>query len=204
MIARRLGVSIATVRRYEAAGHLHPIRGEDGWAVYFEGDEVDALAEHIALIYGKKKRRPLATSQPDGRLSGRSAARIFALHKAGKTFAEIVIATQCAPDTVRAAIHEFEMGYDGAQKEKERRLAELEVERHQRETDRYYADLVGKRKSPKLPSSHVRAVPTAVPTAPTLLAPVATSAPETPPPSPSPPAGDAVSQIIQSIIGGKK
>lgn len=137
MIARRLGASVSAVRRWESLGLLTPIRGEDGWAVYFADDEVNRLAERFGRDKPTTiKQRRRRHDSPAPKVSGRAAARVFELCRLNRTFQEIVIETRYPADTVRNAMREYQLGLDGPEKERLRREEEAEQIRLQREHDR--------------------------------------------------------------------
>jgi hypothetical protein len=92
-VARRLGVHITSVRRYEHTGKLHPKKDPRG-VRYFDEAELDAFA---------KSRGATSQDEPPGA----SIARVFELIADGKELPDIVIATGLTPSRVRALYVEF-------------------------------------------------------------------------------------------------
>jgi hypothetical protein len=134
MIARRLMVSIATVRQWEARGELTPIKGHDGWAIFFDPDEVDRLEER----HPPTKREKRTTAKPEvARVGGKAAARVFALLKEGRSFQDIVIETGLEPWRVREIEREYKLGgLDGAEKAKARNRAAADERKRQQAHER--------------------------------------------------------------------
>src|SRR4029077_8267721 len=90
MVARRLKVSVSTVIRWEQIGDLTPIRGLDGWSIFFDPAEVDRLGEK----YPPKERTRRTTADLElAKVGGKAAARVFALLKERRSFQDIVIET---------------------------------------------------------------------------------------------------------------
>src|SRR4029077_19724820 len=118
MIARRLKVSVSTVIRWEQIGDLTPIRGLDGWSIFFDPAEVDRLEEK----YPPKERTRRTTADPEAaKVGGKAAARVFALLKEKRSFADIVIETGLEPWHVREIERQYKLGgLEGAEKERAR------------------------------------------------------------------------------------
>jgi hypothetical protein len=102
-VAKRLGVSMATVRRLEGA-QLHPAIGLDG-VHRFDPAEVEAVAKTRP---SKTQMVPSAASAPaapprppSSPVTGEVAATVFADFDAGRTPGAVVVARQLPPDVVR-------------------------------------------------------------------------------------------------------
>ena len=126
MAARRLGVSVATIRRYEGS-RLHPRQGEDGvWR--FNPEEVDALADQ------PRSHR----SAP--RDEGQAAARAFFLFGRGRDLREIVIDTKLHPRVVRELYAEWLVDLQTGEERRRSRAADLEWERDREQRDRAWQE----------------------------------------------------------------
>lgn len=109
-VAKRLGVSIACVRKWEAAGVLHPTK--DAAGVYrFAEVEVEAL---------RMSRRGRATPTKNGEVE----AELFTRFDRGEDLRAIVVATKLPSETVRKVYREWTIT-----------LADGEKIRRQRERD---------------------------------------------------------------------
>ena len=102
-VARRLGVSVPTVRRMEGRV-LHPERGE-GRVRYFDEAEVDALAVHLAQEADKKPEAPRVLTE------GEIAARLFPIFERGVSWLDAVVSTKLPPKEVRAAYWQWRQGF---------------------------------------------------------------------------------------------
>jgi len=110
--AKLLGTSYANVRKLQSKGALHS--DPDRYGVHrFDRREVEELARKRGLQI-----------KPSGEL----AARVFAMFKANRTFADIVIETQQEPEVIRALWKEHRAGFDDTD-------ADQEDERGRREHD---------------------------------------------------------------------
>jgi hypothetical protein len=114
-VAKRLGVSVATVRRMEGK-ELHPTKDENGVRL-FEPAEVESIGA---------ARSP---GPPTPSSSGILAATVFTMLDQKKTLREIVIALKAPPEVIRALYREWSM--DLTTGEKERRRAELHAAEEQ-------------------------------------------------------------------------
>jgi hypothetical protein len=99
--ARKLGVSVATVRRREGTT-LHPITDDKG-VRRFDPAEVEVLGRESA------QHDPAPTDAPSE--IGELAAQVFPLFARGDSFTDVVIATRLAPATIRALHQEWQLGY---------------------------------------------------------------------------------------------
>lgn len=123
MMAKRLGTSVASVRRLEGRV-LHPQRGERGvWL--FSAAEV----ARAASTYAGKQKRP---STDDGEL----AARAFELFRLGHDLAAIVVELRQQPRTIRELYAEWIVDLSTGQFERERLSDEHERLKDEREHER--------------------------------------------------------------------
>ena len=116
-----LGTSYQNVRKLQRKGYLHS--NPDRYGVHrFDRREVEELARKRGLQI-----------KPSGEL----AARVFAMFKANRTFADIVIETQQEPEVIRALWKEHLAGFDDtdAGQEDERVRREHDEQRHAFEMD---------------------------------------------------------------------
>lgn len=126
-------VHVSTVRRWEMLGELTPIRDTDGWAIYFDAEEVARLEEK----YPPTKRKKRMVSSDAKVVGGRPAARVFELIKSGRSFQEIVIETGMDPWRVREIEREYELGgHRGVEREKARQRAAADERRRQHAHER--------------------------------------------------------------------
>jgi transcriptional regulator with XRE-family HTH domain len=108
-VAKRLGVSTSTVRRYEG-GRLHPVKDAAG-AWTFDPAEVAALAaELVSDPAHTPGARGVPQEAPPELPRGELAARVFERLEQRQTLAEIVIGLRVAPELVRALYHEWLVG----------------------------------------------------------------------------------------------
>lgn len=106
-VAKRLGVSKATIRRREGT-ELHPTIGPRGERA-FDPKEVEALASAARVT----KKRP--------QTKGEIAAWIFELIDQQKSLAEIVKTTRQPPDVVRKLYRERATGFEKGERERRAR-----------------------------------------------------------------------------------
>lgn len=109
-VAKMLGISIASVRRMEQQGTLHP-RMSQG-VNFFDSREVRALArDRASLSPSPLVRARAAASFPlcsvPGRTEGQEAADVFRLLNENKGLRDIVIEARIAPIRVRALYREW-------------------------------------------------------------------------------------------------
>jgi hypothetical protein len=123
--AKLLGTSYANVRKLQSKGALHS--NPDRYGVHrFDRREVEELARKRGLQI-----------KPSGEL----AARVFAMFKANRSFADIVIETQQDPGAIRELRKEYDAGFtveveDSRADNDEREQAEHEAK--MREIDREF------------------------------------------------------------------
>jgi hypothetical protein len=91
-VARRLGVTITTIRRFEGTS-LHPRVGPDGIRL-FTPDEVEHLARSRAV-------------KPAPEASGEVAAEAFRLFRLGYSLEEIVMRLKQPPATIHQLFDEW-------------------------------------------------------------------------------------------------
>ena len=106
--AARLGVSVATIRRYEGS-RLHPTVDSSG-AHWFSAKEVTALAAsraNQALDRGQIRNTPPA---PDARTRGEIAALVFERFEQRQSHAEIVIGLRVEPELVGELFDQYCLG----------------------------------------------------------------------------------------------
>jgi hypothetical protein len=96
--ATRLGVSVATVRRYEGT-LLHPAIDDSG-AHWFSPKEVTALAASRANQALDRGTIRSATPVPEARTRGEIAALVFERFEQRQSHAEIVIGLRIEPEVV--------------------------------------------------------------------------------------------------------
>ena len=119
--AKVLGTSYQNVRKLQKKGYLHS--DPDRYGVHrFDRREVEELARKRGLQI-----------KPSGEL----AARVFAMFKANRSFADIVIETQQDPEVILALRARYNAGFDGdpAREEDESR-EQREHDEQMREIDR--------------------------------------------------------------------
>ena len=110
-VAERLGISISTVRRFEAQERLHPKVGDDG-VHRFDVAEVAALALELVDDPRSRLRQRNADRAPDAvKLTpGEEAAQVFERFEQRHTLAEIVIGVRVTPDRVRDLFRQWTHG----------------------------------------------------------------------------------------------
>jgi hypothetical protein len=92
-VARRLGISLTTLRRMEGT-RLHPATGPDG-VRFFDEAEVEAA---VVTFQGIRARRAATLKPSDGEI----AAAAFELFDGGTSLVEVVKQLQVAPDRLGA------------------------------------------------------------------------------------------------------
>lgn len=105
-VASRLGVSVATVRRFEGS-RLHPTIG-DNEVRLFDEIEVAALAAELANEPRASVKSNATTSEP--RSHGELAALVFERFEQRQSLSEIVIGLRVAPQLVRDLFDEWSLG----------------------------------------------------------------------------------------------
>ncbi len=128
-VAKRLGVSVSTVRRMEGV-ELHPIQDHQGiWR--FAEDEVRKAA---------KSRRP-GRSRYARAQDGPIAARVFKAFAAGHTLREIVIEHEVHPAVVRDLYAHWLVRLEDGEEERRDAATRREELREQRELSRLLGHL---------------------------------------------------------------
>jgi hypothetical protein len=119
--AKVLGTSYQNVRRLQRVGQLRS--DPDRYGVHrFDRREVEELARKRGLQI-----------KPSGEL----AARVFAMFKANRNFADIVIETQQEPEVILALRARYNAGFDGTPgREVNESREQREHDEHMREIDR--------------------------------------------------------------------
>lgn len=97
--AKRIGVSITQIVRYEKEGFLTPVLGTNGWH-WFHADAVERLRPKEGI--GRPTRRTMKQE------AGEVAANVFSMLVAGASLHEIVIETRALPDDVVKLINLFD------------------------------------------------------------------------------------------------
>jgi hypothetical protein len=105
-VAKRIGASVASVRRYEGE-LLHPVVDDDG-KHWFDPKEVTALAARRANE-GKAKIRN-AKPADEARTRGEIAALVFERFEQRQSHAEIVMGLRVEPETVRELFDQWCQG----------------------------------------------------------------------------------------------
>ncbi len=116
--AARLGVSVATVRRYEGS-RLHPTVDSSG-AHWFSAKEVTALAASRANQALDRGQIRNAKPAPEARTRGEIAALVFERFEQRQSHAEIVIGLRVEPELVMELFDQYCFGLT------ERQLAKRE------------------------------------------------------------------------------
>jgi hypothetical protein len=116
--AARLGVSVATVRRYEGT-QLHPTVDSNG-AHWFSAKEVTALAASRANQALDRGQIRIVKPAPDARTRGDIAALVFERLEQRQSHAEIVIGLRVEPELVAELFDQYCFGLT------ERQLAKRE------------------------------------------------------------------------------
>ena len=109
-VARRLGISLSSVRRMEGE-RLHPVVGGDG-VRRFDPAEVATLAAELierGAAPGKRRHGTSDTRSPTV-APGELAARVFECLEERQSLAEIVVGLRVSPDVVRKLHHEWLVG----------------------------------------------------------------------------------------------
>jgi hypothetical protein len=125
-VAKRIGVSVPTVRRYEGT-LLHPERDEHG-VHWFDPREVTALAAsraNEALAHNKIRNAKPAN---ETRTRGELAALVFERFEQRQSQAEIVIGLRVEPETVRELFDQYCRGLIEAQLSKKQPHSPLQDE----------------------------------------------------------------------------
>ena len=119
--AKVLGTSYQNVRKLQKKGYLHS--DPDRYGVHrFDRREVEELARKRGLQI-----------KPSGEL----AARVFAMFKANRSFADIVIETQQDPEVILGLWQRYRAGFDGHQTAAiDERREQAEHDAEMREIDR--------------------------------------------------------------------
>jgi DNA-binding transcriptional MerR regulator len=107
-VAKRLGISVSSVRRYEGE-RLHP-SVDDNDVRWFEEKEVTALAAHLANQSGAKGTRGakgLVARPSEERTAGEIAALVFERFEQRQSLAEIVIGLRVEPDVVAQLFEQY-------------------------------------------------------------------------------------------------
>jgi hypothetical protein len=112
-VARQLGTSIPTVRRWERRGLLHPTISPVDQARSFDPAEVAAMAPQLARV--PREPKPAKTAQaaapvPTGDPAGELAARVFERFEQRQSLPEVVIGLRITPDKARALFREWNLG----------------------------------------------------------------------------------------------
>lgn len=110
-VAKRLGLSVSTVRRFEK-DRLKPVKGADG-VNRFSANEVAALAETLvddAPASPRKSKRRNAAPPAPARTDGDIAAEVFDRLEQRQSLAEIVVGARITPDVVRQLHREWQLG----------------------------------------------------------------------------------------------
>ncbi len=107
-VADRLGVSVATVRRYEGS-KLHPTVDNSG-AHWFSPKEVTALAASRANQALDRGAIRNATPAPEARTRGEIAALVFERFEQRQSHAEIVIGLRVEPEVVGELFEQYCFG----------------------------------------------------------------------------------------------
>lgn len=97
--ARRLDVSVPTLRRMEATQKLRPMVGPRGAHLYNAG-EVEALAQ-ARIAAGTKTHKPI----------GEIAAEAFTLFEQGYSVQDAVMELRQSPDLIRRLLQEYLTGF---------------------------------------------------------------------------------------------
>lgn len=103
--AARLGVSVATVRRYEGSA-LHPSIDKSG-AHWFSVPEVTALAASRANKALDRGSISKTTSTPEPRTRGELAALVFERFEQRYSLAEVVISLRVEPELVAELFEQY-------------------------------------------------------------------------------------------------
>ncbi|HET9622455.1 MAG TPA: MerR family transcriptional regulator [Kofleriaceae bacterium] len=115
-VAERLGVSVSTVRRFEAQERLHPTRDENG-VNQFDVVQVAELA--LELADEPRGRRLRNAASADGTASapgsvkrspGEEAALVFERLEQRQSLAEIVVGVRITPERVRELYRQWTQG----------------------------------------------------------------------------------------------
>jgi DNA-binding transcriptional MerR regulator len=107
-VAKRLGVSISTVRRLEGS-RLHPLVTDKG-VRRFRPADVEQLAAALAAEQNTPRNAQKAAAHAIELGKGELAARVFERLEQRHSLAEIVIALRLPPDEVRELYHTWLVG----------------------------------------------------------------------------------------------
>jgi hypothetical protein len=109
-VAKRLGISLSSVRRMED-DRLHPTVGADGVRRFDPAEVAMVASELIERTPAAGKRRGgTSNSGPPAIAPGELAARVFECLEERQSLAEIVVGLRVAPDVVRKLHHEWLVG----------------------------------------------------------------------------------------------
>jgi hypothetical protein len=125
-VAKRIGVSVPTVRRYEGT-LLHPDRDEHG-VHWFDPREVTALAASRANDALARNKIRNAKPANETRTRGELAALVFERFEQRQSQAEIVIGLRVEPETVRELFDLYCRGLIEAQLAKKQPCSPLQNE----------------------------------------------------------------------------
>jgi len=118
--AKVLGTSYQNVRKLQRKGYLHS--DPDRYGVHrFDRREVEELARKRGLQI-----------KPSGEL----AARVFAMFKGDRSFADIVIETQQEPEVILALWQRYRAGFNHQPSAEDETREQVEHEEQMREFDR--------------------------------------------------------------------
>jgi len=107
-VAKRLGVSVSTVRRLEGS-KLHPLIGENG-VRRFKPADVEQLAAVLAAERSTPRNAEKAVVRAVELTKGEVAALVFERLEQRHSLAEIVIALRVPPEDVRELYHTWLVG----------------------------------------------------------------------------------------------
>lgn len=107
-VAKRLGVSVSTVRRLEGS-KLHPLVADNG-VRRFKPADVEQLAVALAANQNKPRNAQKAEERVAVLSKGELAALVFERLEQRHSLAEIVIALRVPPDEVRELYHTWLVG----------------------------------------------------------------------------------------------
>jgi AcrR family transcriptional regulator len=107
-VAKRLGVSVSTVRRLEGS-KLHPVVTNTG-VRRFKPADVEQLAASLAVTQNKPRNDDKPVIRAPERTKGELAAAVFERLEQRHSLAEIVIALHVTPEEVRELYHAWLVG----------------------------------------------------------------------------------------------
>jgi hypothetical protein len=109
-VARRLGISLSSVRRMEGE-RLHPTVGADGVRRFDPAEVASVASDLIERVPASGKRRHGTSDAGSPAVApGELAARVFECLEERQSLAEIVVGLRVAPDVVRKLHHEWLVG----------------------------------------------------------------------------------------------